>query len=217
MLSVKQNYQIRCGIVLDSDPTTRHSTLASGALLTYMSIRNEIMKHVAERRLFEVVPGSHKDAHIRRLFVTPEVQKLLLGPWTSDQHKIRATHLLTDFQGFSAGRDVRVSLTGRKHQNAMFGRMEEPRDEVWEFRHQVPSPGLRTTGRFADRDWFVATELYPRSVRVDWIDKEPIANDEDKYAAMIKDCQRRWNELFPNFSPRQGGSVDDYLSRASSI
>lgn len=182
-----------------------------------MSIRNEILRHVGERRLFEVQPESHKDSHVRRLFVTPEVQKFLMGPWNNTAHKTRVSHLLADLQAFSSGKEIRASLTGRKHRNAMFGRMDGPRDEVWEFRHREPPPGLRTTGRFADRDWFVAIALYPRSVRVDWIDKEPIEKDEEKYAAMIKDCQSRWSELFPNHRPKHGESVGDYLSRASAI
>lgn len=185
-------------------------------MLTYMSIVDDIGLHLRAKRLFEVVPESRKDTHIRKLYVTPEIQKQLFGPYQFVEHKVRMQDLLAFLQGFTSGQRLNVSLCGRKHKNAMLGRMEAPRDEVWEIRHQ-PSPGLRITGRFASADHFIATDWYLRSVRVPWSDKLPIRDSEAAYKKMKTACQREWQSLFPNHGPIHGGKVNVYLSLASHI
>jgi hypothetical protein len=125
--------------------------------------------------------------------------------------------LLADLQAFASGQTQTVSLKGRKHGKAMLGRMDKPKDEVWELRHQEPAPGLRLTGRFARFDTFIATDWYLRSRKVEWSDKEPIDDNEATYREMVRACQQEWEDLFPSHSPHRGLDASGYLSQANAI
>jgi hypothetical protein len=179
-----------------------------------MSIRDEIRKHLASQRLFAVEPALLSDPVERTLFVSPEINSLLMGPWTNEAMERRCGRLRADLEHFVTGGLIRMCLVPHQHRAAFMGRLDKPTDEVWDIRSRDPDPGLRVFGRFAETNVFVALNLAPRSVRVPWLPNRPLGSPRTSYEwdLAILECQDRWSKLFPEHQPVHGENCCDYVS-----
>lgn len=177
-----------------------------------MSIRDVIKAHADAERLFSVKPQSHKDEHKRCIYVTADIYRHLIGPWDDEAHEARAMFVLADYQGFAAGSVQQVSLFGRKHRKAQLARMESAAEEVWEYRHQHPKPGIRAMARFAEKDTLIAFGLKPRSKPIDWLPDLPLAGSDLLHELLKLECEANWKELFPDHDPVHGEDASEYLT-----
>ena len=72
--------------------------MLSAGLLTYMSIRVEINRRVAEGRLFLLEPVIEGDPVTRTMLITPEIKDLLSGPWEDESVERRVGRLRADLE-----------------------------------------------------------------------------------------------------------------------
>ena len=114
-----------------------------------MSIRIEITRRIGEERLFCLQPKMSPLArHTRALFVTPELNELLIGPWQTSAQEVRWNRVKADLDHF-----MENGLINRGYMKPLRKRS----DEIWEIRSREPNPSIRIFGRFAEVDVFVAT------------------------------------------------------------
>lgn len=184
-----------------------------GQLLTYMSIRGEIRERIAEGRLFALEPVIERDQVSRTMLISREIKDLLSGPWEDVHIERRAGRLRADLERFLKGQVVGLCLTPYEAASAYMGRLDQPKDEVWDIRSVDPSPGLRVFGRFAEVDIFIALLWVPRSKHLCWSERKPLGDRHSlEWQLAIIECQQKWEELFPGYSPVHGDNVNDYVS-----
>jgi hypothetical protein len=148
----------------------------------------------------------------RVLVFADPIYELLEGPWTHPSFASRAARLRADLEAFVRGDPVSVCLTPYEAGDALFGRLAEPEDEVWDLRAREPNPALRLFGRFAAPDHFVAFDWRPRSKP--WNGREPLeGRDDPQWEAEKQKCTQQWVKLFPKHEPIHGGEVHDYITR----
>ncbi len=166
-----------------------------------MSIWDVITKHVEGQRLFEILPRDLRaieNTNYRRwVYVSADINQEL----TAGFHKPLVRRLRASFENFILGRTVAVALT-QNHKSAGLARLDPPNHEVWEFRVRDAWPELRTLGRFAEADVFVALNLYER-----WELRGRQKWDEAKAR-----CRADWSVLFPGTPPVTGRTINDYVS-----
>ena len=169
--------------------------LAHTPELIYMSIQQEIMARAEEKppRLFEVLPRLPNAPEERFLFVTPEIQSMLVGPWSSEAQEIRWARLKADLDHFVEG-----GLINQGYMKPLRKRS----DEIWEIRSREPAPSIRVFGRFADIDVFVATTWAERS----------FLELFDQWRRHKRRCNAQWQQLFLAYPPRTGVTIHDYIS-----
>lgn len=182
-----------------------------------MSIRAAITAHIEAGRLYQVLPAIPGDLVERTLVISEEVNQLIDGPWVSSTLERRANRLRADLEAFVKGDWIGVSLTPHAHKTAYMGRLDAPKDEVWDVRSRDPKPGLRVFGRFAEVDLFIGFTWQPRSV--EWADRRPLGNGTSlEWHFEIIECQQQWGSLFPTYTPKHGAEIHDYISsRAFSV
>ena len=157
-----------------------------------MSIRAAIKRHVKAGRLSGLEMSVPGDAAKRGLYLSPDVQELLDGPWISPRCAQRVNRLRADLEAFVKEEPVIACLDPFEAEDAFFGRLDRPDDEVWDVRSRDPKPGLRLFGRFACPDIFVAFTWAPRSVQ--WNGREPMGDRYDpRWEQMKEVCYREWD------------------------
>ena len=139
---------------------------------------------------------------------------MVMGPWEDGPIGERCGRLRADLENFITGARMTVCWEPHEANEAQIGRLEPIEDEVWDFRCQEPSPGLRVFCRFAEKDILVALTCYPRSVPVPWLDRLPLRDNKRRWRTAIVECRSDWRKLFPAHEPVTGGGLDDYLSNA---
>jgi hypothetical protein len=175
-----------------------------------MSIHTEIDHLIGKGKLFSIEPFLG-DPVARMMVISPEIQGLLDGPWESETMERRCGRLEADLQAFVKGDNIALSLTPYEHKTAYLGRLDRPKDEVWDIRSRDPSPGLRVFGRFGDIDLFVALSWAPRSVG--WGSQSALGDVSTmNWDFAILECQERWNDLLPGHKPIHGEGIHDYVS-----
>ncbi len=176
-----------------------------------MSIYVEINDRVNEGRLFQLPPLIPPDPGTkpRYLFVSPEVNALLVGPWENRDWMSRCAFLRADLDRFSQGGLIPIAsgpfLKGR---TAYVRQLFRWRDEVWEIRSRDPKPGIRVLGRFADTDLFIA---------LTWRRRPDLKGPRSReWRDAIVGCKTEWRNLFPAYSPKtndpQNVYPTDYVS-----
>lgn len=176
-----------------------------------MSIKAAIKRHVRNGRLFPLEMSLESDRVLRGLFLSSEMKKLMEGPWTSAQCGSRVSRLQADFESYAKGESIVMSLEPFAAEDATFGRLDAPDDEVWDLRSRDPSPGLRVFGRFAAPNVFIAFDWYPRSRN--WNGKQPLGDRHHQLWEIAKrNCQEQWSNLFPNYEALNGDQVQDYVT-----
>lgn len=183
-----------------------------------MSICAQIQKCVDAGDLFPLVidpalPRMDPDAIPRKMFVSKEIKAHIDGPWPSEEEERRCGDLRGDLEAFVNGDLISMCLTAYEHKTAYMGRLDMPKDEVWDIRSRDPSPALRVFGRFACADKFIAIYVRPRSVPVDWLTSLPLGGAESiQWQFAIIDTHTEWKRLFPNHEPPHGDDLGIYVS-----
>lgn len=179
-----------------------------------MSIR-DLINGWLDERLFAVVPLLASAPVRRTMLVSREVSDLIEGPWPNVRAEKRCQRLRADMEAFVTGDVVSVCLEAFKARDAMFGRLHPASDEVWDLRSREPRPGLRLLGSFAETDVFIAFSCYPRSVEVDFLERQPLlGRTSDEWDAAITETKTEWRKLFHTNKPHGlgGQDVHDYIS-----
>jgi hypothetical protein len=137
----------------------------------------------------------------------PLVAAALDGPWNSFRDEARLMGMRVLLENFLQGDIFTARLPPLKSARAMIALLEPGADEVWEFRTRNPS-NVRTFGRFASRDFFVATNWAWRE------DLPDAAGVVDRWRDEILTCKAVWNRLFPSYGPHKGTDVNDFITNA---
>jgi hypothetical protein len=189
--------------------------IAHRVLLTYMSIRIEIKRRIAEGRLFRLRPHVGSDPNERIVLMSSEIHNLVSGPWPDGPMGVRCGYLRADLESFVANDVMTVSWSSFEARDAKMGRLHPLADEVWDLRSQAPPPGLRVFCRFAEKDVLVALTCSPRSVPVPWLDRIPLLRRNSRaWRDPVVGCRREWDVLFPAHQPLVGVNLNDYISNA---
>ena len=178
-----------------------------------MSICAQIQRCVRLGELHQLFPRLDSDPVERRVFISTEIKGALDGPWPHEEAERRCGELQGDLEAFVKGDNIGMCLTAYQHRAAYMGRLDMPKDEVWDIRSRRNPPALRIFGRFASVDTFVAFRIRPRSVRVDLLNSEPLggAKSREWQFAIIETLQE-WNRLLPNLNPPHGDDLNVYVS-----
>lgn len=178
-----------------------------------MSIRDVLRDQLTERRLFVLEPSVPGSPTARTMVLSKEVMDLLTEPWPCAAAARRLPRLRADLESFVAGEVISACLVPYKAKNAYMGRLDKPRDEVWDVRSRDPSPGLRILGRFAEQDVFVGLSCWPRSIVLQYLSRPPLLDGASKeWSDGIKECKAEWRRLFDPYPAHTGTEVHDYLS-----
>ena len=182
-----------------------------------MSIREVIRDLVASERLFYLEPVLSDDPVVRVLLMTPEIQSLIEGPWDSSAQEERCGQLRDDLERFVKGSPITLCFEPYEAKTAYMGLLDPPLDAIWDIRSRDPEPGLRILGAFVEVDVFVAVLCAPRSLPVEWLDRQPLCDTEttpSEWARAIRQASAEWRGLFPTY-PRHTGTVpDDFITGA---
>ena len=177
-----------------------------------MSISDDLQRALRKGDLVPLPMRLDSDPCIREMFLSKEVYALVLGPFLSSAHEVRANLLQADLESFVRGEEVSIGLTPHRHKFATFGRLEPVSDAVFDFRSRIPSPSLRLLGHFESVDQFVALTWWPKQKKVDWSEKEPLKEDALKWRHAMMECTEKWFEILPNSPPISGAQGDRYVS-----
>lgn len=170
------------------------------AILTLMSIDDEISHRIGQGRLTVLEPlfGPFQ----RVVALSERLYQDFSAALEAEETGERFGRLLADFHFFSRGGHV---VVGRgKEKNCFLKLLEPPAGEVWELRSRNPLPSIRVFGRFAMKDYFIATnmeyrtKLGPQGSR-EWRDE-------------IVGCAAQWRSLFPTYDAHTGADIHDYIS-----
>jgi hypothetical protein len=197
-----------------SHHVVRPIIIAIFALLTYMSIHQQIRGRCDEGRLFRLeleIPG---DPIERSILLSEEVRNLLIGPWPNHTLQYRSGRLRADLEEFIKGETISVCLRPFEAISAYMARLAPIEDSVWDIRSRDPKPALRVAGFFAAKDIFTALRWAPRSVQPAWTDKPPLGcRDSREWRDMITQCKTDWRNLFHSYGPVKGEDIHEYISR----
>lgn len=140
------------------------------------------------------------------MFVSEQVNALVVGPWVDQKWANRCMRLLGNLEEFLKGDLLAVSLTPYEHETAYMGRLDRPIDEVWDIRSRAQKPGMRVLGRFSEQDTFVALHW---GLRKDFEDRRA-------WGLAIAETKKRWNQLLSPHEPPFYGEddVNAYLTNA---
>lgn len=167
-------------------------------LLTYMSIRDEIARLVADGKLHCLESALTGEETVRTLFVSQEILDGLEQPYPADK-----AHRLSEFREFldaflEGGLFSVAEDPDLKPEYAMLSRVHPIGDEFWDFRVTAPKPGIRALGAFSEFDTFVL---------LTWEYREAIAD----FNSEVDRCKAEWREMFTE-RPHRGANLDAYLS-----
>lgn len=176
-----------------------------------MSIYSEIAARVNEHRLFALPPlmPPSLGVALRHIFVSPEINALLNGPWRDRQWMERCVLLRAHLDRFSQGAVIPVAARPfKKGATAYMRQLYRWREEVWEIRSREAKPGIRVLGRFAETDVFVA---------LTWHKRPDLHGPESReWRNAIEGCKTEWRNLFPAYDPKTGDPSSvyptDYIS-----
>ena len=169
--------------------------------LTYMSIQDEINKHLGVS-LFFLAPLIRSQRAIRELFVSREVWDAVTLPFGSNRDGNERAKFRAYLDAYTSGEEIGVSERPfSKRADTFMARVHPIEHHVWDIRVIEPRPGIRCFGCFGDIDLFVALTWDYR----DNLDETPAG-----FELKAKECRRIWLSLFT--SPPFNGGIDDLFS-----
>ena len=158
-----------------------------------MSIFDEIKDRCDEQRLYRLTLGTGA-SEPRGIWVTPQINELLVGPWWNKKQAARWGRIRNDLETFIQGGLVTVPREGRRPRSHTMARLLRPSSpEVWEIRCRQPEPSIRIFGRFAAQDQFIAFRWWRRS----WLG--PFEHRAWRAASI--QCTTDWRNLLPTYRP----------------
>ena len=108
----------------------------------------------------------------------------------------RAGRLRADLERFIKGQQIGLCLIPYQAATAYMGRLDRPKDEVWDIRSVDPSPGLRVFGRFAEVGLFIALLWAPRSKDLHWAERKVLGKGTSlQWQFAILECQKMGSAL----------------------
>jgi hypothetical protein len=147
----------------------------------------------------------------RSIFMTESVALAVMGPWTDTALGRLCGSARALLEGFVAGDVIVGRMPPSKNVNTLIALLDQPAQNVWEFRIGSPRPGIRIFGRFAQQDTFVATNW---DARAGLLDPKTRKDDPRKWRDAMIRCKREWVSLFPAYDPLSGKSLYDYISNS---
>jgi hypothetical protein len=177
-----------------------------------MSIYDDIQLAQDRGDLMPLKVSFDSDPQSRVMLLSKDVYGLLYGPFKTESHEIRAGMLRANLESFVRGLEVSMCLIPKKAKSAEFGLLGPESKATFDYRSRAPKPSLRILGHFVERDTFVALTWWPRRVKVDWSDKEPLGNDDRRWRDAITDCNEKWWQILPNCVPISGSKGEKYVS-----
>ncbi len=175
--------------------------------LTYMSIRDEIKRHIASGELMELrhaIPGIRNE---RTIVISREVSGAIdIGRW-SGRNRQRLARLCGDLDRFIGGDRVSVMLLPRpRPATAYLKRLAPVTENVWEIRSCDPRPGIRVLGRFSEPNVFIGLA---------WDFREHLRGSS--WHQLQRHCLDEWQRLFTIFPAYHGQNANDYVSNSFSV
>lgn len=170
-----------------------------------MSIHDEVSSRCAESRLYCLVPALLSTPVVRTVFISPEINKLVLGPWDDKKVEERAGRLRADFDMFTAGTVISIGQHPyKKKKTAYMSQLDPTIDEVWQIRSRDPKPGIRVFGRFSEKDVFVA---------LTWRFREDMGGPKSREWRDARElCKTEWRNMFHPYNPHSGKDHYEYVS-----
>jgi hypothetical protein len=169
-----------------------------------MSILEDINARVQEGRLFYLVPALPSDPVVRYVFVSKEINGLVIGPWQDAKLEYRGGQLRAYLERFITGQLIGVAKEPYHARTAYMAQLSPLREEVWEIRSRDPRPAIRVFGRFAQQDTFVA---------LTWAYRKPLGGpNSHEWRDAIEITKAEWRKLFPTYDPFSGTTVNDYIT-----
>src|SRR5437870_5051074 len=113
-----------------------------------MSIYEEIVRKVNDGELVLVRPLLDEPDHVRRMYVSREINdELLLAPPREDMKWYeRCIQLRFDLDYFSQGMKLTVDFRSRREKASQLAQIEPSRDEIWVLRSRAAIPSIRLFG-----------------------------------------------------------------------
>jgi len=143
------------------------------------------------------------------MLVGQEVQQL----WAiSGRNSVRIKRLLADLQAFVRGDVISMCFTPRQHREAYLGRLEPTNSGCWDIRSRDPDPSLRVFGFFVRPDFFVTLDWWPRWKTVPWSNKEPLLDEDARWASAIAECGKKFQAILPGITPVVSMEVAKHVS-----
>ena len=138
-----------------------------------------------------------RTGHVRRIFVTQEINDVISG------RSISIPVFPSDHADLLLGTFVDGLIVGASSSHKGRGELKwlQNIDETWVFAFRQPSPGWRLFGRFAQKNVFVGLLLVPRED----------AGNLAEYAEKARDMHKLWDQLFPGEQPFLGSRIEDYV------
>ena len=171
-----------------------------------MSIEDEIRGRVAEGRLRRLVAVMHRSPDRRQTYMAPAVAQAVDGPWESTALEAMCGQARARLEGFMGGDLIVARMPPSKNIKTLLALLDPAGKNIWEFRIDGKSGGIRIFGRFAAKDVFVATNWKPRR----WL-----KDDKRRWRDEIITCRTEWANLFPAYEPMRGTTIHDYISNAT--
>ena len=181
-----------------------------------MSIDARIKQLLDDERLYLVQSVFDSDEAARTILISPEVHRLIEGPWPTPAWETRGNKLRADLESFASGAEISVCVTPFEAREEDLALLDPPDDGVWDWRSREPAPGLRLLGHFIRRDTFVLLIPAMRSVASippDFVPRGPLENQGSiAWRHAIRDTRAAFRSLFLPFQPIPGDNLQDVLS-----
>ena len=182
-------------------------------MLTYMSIREEWRKLVADGILTKLEP-LQGDTPRRTVLMTDEISRLVSEPWGEGDEAIRRAILAQSLQYIVTGGRLVVCMDPFAARKAHIGRLSPVEDSDFDIRCQE-SPALRVFCRVIEMDVLLAVTCRPRSMALPWLNWLPLGDRHSReWETGVAAVKREWPRYFPAHDPVRGDNLDDYFSRA---
>lgn len=156
-----------------------------------------IKKHHQAGQILPVNPMLGNDAVVRRMWISPEIRKMLDGPWENEQKEKewRETGIMMDH--IVSGGTISV---GNKKGCQMAPMTKRPYWDVWDIRSTK-----RILGHFVEKDFFIGLA---------WDERANLGlSNSAEWADLIIRCKNEWGKLFPEHTPlKKDGDYERYLS-----
>jgi hypothetical protein len=150
------------------------------------------------------IPVRTRQKPKRRLFLTTEALQDLRDP--NSAINLLAWNNRATRGRIEANLDLWV-LGGRVYLNKkrrFMCRLRPPPPEIWEVRVTEPQPQVRLFGRFLEPDTLILTKFRSRNELGD--------KDSRAWTTAMRDCARKWTQLFPTIPPFSAKTVHEYVT-----
>lgn len=173
-----------------------------------MSICEAVKDLCDQGRLHRLVAGG-REPDRRILCVSSPILDCLDAKWDDNIPEMeRWARIRARLMTFVVGDVIRVRV-GRltKRDRSDMVRLDDPSEEVWEFRYLQNKGSVRLFGRFAETNLFVATQCVARS--------ELGGPGDPAWEEAKKQCRTDWRNLLPAYPPHSAEDFPNgYLTNA---